>query len=266
MRKSVWILLCLLILLGCMTSDMPTIFKLEAEHTSTTDKAIICAADILTAGGLALVPTETVYGVAASVAAFSDDAAYERDATTCVNGAPVPALGTGYRRIFTLKRRDIAQTVAWLVAGTDDLDRFGVNVDPRARVLAREFWPGALTIVVKAAPSVPRFMQETDGTVALRASASSVIASLIKACKSPLACTSSNTHGAPAPASFDQVEARVLDGVDVAIDAGETKCLEASTIVSFESGELSIIREGALPSSQIINALECASSSLDGKD
>ena len=124
-----------------------------------------------------------------------------------------------------------------------------------ARVLARRCWPGALTIVVKAAPCVPTFMRAADDTVALRASASPVVQALIRTCGSPLACTSANTHGAPAPASFAAVEGRILEGVDVAVDAGETPCRDASTIVSFQHGGLQILRQGALPASEIERVL-----------
>ena len=145
--------------------------------------------------------------------------------------------------------------MAWLVDGAKALDRYGVDIPEEARVLARRCWPGALTIVVKAAPCVPVFMRAADGTVALRASASPVVQALIRSCGSPLACTSANTHGAPSPASFVAVEDRILEGVDVAVDAGETPCRDASTIVSFQHGGLQILRQGALPASEIERVL-----------
>ena len=174
-------------------------------------------------------------------------------------GDEAPAPATGYGRIFTLKRRDVRQTVPWLVAGERDLDAFGVDVPEGVHVLARAFWPGALTLIVKASDRVPRFMRAADGTVALRASASPVVQALVRACGSPLAVTSANTHGAPAPASFAQVEARILAGVDAAIDAGETVCHDASTIVSLLDGELDIIRQGALSAADIESALASCS-------
>ena len=127
-----------------------------------------------------------------------------------------------------------------------------------ARALARAFWPGALTIVVRASEAVPVYMRAADGTVALRASSSPVVQALIRACGTPLAVTSANTHGAPAPASFAQVEPCVLRGVDAAVDAGETACREASTIVSFSSGEMEIVRQGALGAARIQDALNLA--------
>ena len=86
--------------------------------------------------------------------------------------------------------------------------------------------------------------------MALRASASPVAQALVRAA-GPLACTSSNTHGKPASASFGAVEPRILAGVDIAIDAGETPCRDASTIVSFVHGELRILRQGALAEADI---------------
>lgn len=209
--------------------------------------AIRDAAQVLTAGGLILTPTETVYGIGVAIGAYAS------------SGDEAPAPETGYGRIFTLKRRDVRQTVPWLVAGERDLDAFGVDVPEGVHVLARAFWPGALTLIVKASDRVPRFMRAADGTVALRASASPVVQALVRACGSPLAVTSANTHGAPAPVSFAQVEARILAGVDVAIDAGETVCHDASTIVSLLDGELDIIRQGALSAADIESALASCS-------
>lgn len=201
------------------------------------------AADCLTAGGLALVPTETVYGVGVAISAFAAN-------------LETPGPDTGYGRIFTLKQRELIQTVPWLVDGPAALERCGKDVPHSICALAEKLWPGALTLVVPAADDVPSFMRAADGTVALRASASPVVQELIARCGSPLAVTSANTHGKPAPISFDEVEPRILAGVDVAIDAGETPCRDASTIVAVRDGELQILREGALAVREIRAVLE----------
>lgn len=201
------------------------------------------AADCLTAGGLALVPTETVYGVGVAISAFAAN-------------LETPGPDTGYGRIFTLKQRELTQTVPWLVDGPAALERYGKDVPHSICALAEKLWPGALTLVVLAADDVPPFMRAADGTVALRASASPVVQDLIARCGSPLAVTSANTHGKPAPISFDEVEPRILAGVDVAIDAGETPCRDASTIVAVRDGELQILREGAMTVREIRAVLE----------
>ncbi len=232
----------------------------RAERGALAPEALQEVARVLRAGGLALIPTETVYGIGVAVSAFPGSAPASED-DVLVNGAPIPRDPRGYRRIFELKERDFAQTVPWLVAGPEDLERYGSVVDPSTRALADAFWPGALTLIVPAAPAVPAFMRAADGTVALRASASPVVAELIRACGGPLAVTSANTHGAPAPSSFDQVEPRILAGVDVAVDAGETSCRDASTIISCVSGAPRVIRHGALPASAIERVLARASAS-----
>lgn len=201
------------------------------------------AADCLTAGGLALVPTETVYGVGVAISAFAAN-------------LETPGPDTGYGRIFTLKQRELTQTVPWLADGPAALERYGKDVPHSICALAEKLWPGALTLVVPAADDVPSFMRAADGTVALRASASPVVQELIARCGSPLAVTSANTHGKPAPISFDEVEPRILAGVDVAVDAGETPCRDASTIVAVRDGELQILREGALAVREIRAVLE----------
>lgn len=201
------------------------------------------AADCLTAGGLALVPTETVYGVGVAISAFAAN-------------LETPGPDTGYGRIFILKQRELTQTVPWLVDGPAALERYGKDVPHSICALAEKLWPGALTLVVPAADDVPSFMRAADGTVALRASASPVVQELIARCGSPLAVTSANTHGKPAPISFDEVEPRILAGVDVAVDAGETPCRDASTIVAVRDGELQILREGALAVREIRAVLE----------
>lgn len=201
------------------------------------------AADCLTAGGLALVPTETVYGVGVAISAFAAN-------------LETPGPDTGYGRIFTLKQRELTQTVPWLVDGPAAIERYGKDVPHSICALAEKLWPGALTLVVPAADDVPSFMRAADGTVALRASASPVVQELIARCGSPLAVTSANTHGKPAPISFDEVEPRILAGVDVAVDAGETPCRDASTIVAVRDGELQILREGALAVREIRAVLE----------
>lgn len=241
---------------------MQTVYRVYEGTREPHRLAVERTAEVLGRGGLALIPTETVYGVAVAVNAFSDAVpqdtsefpSWPRDPQAAVNGAAVPALGTGYRRIFTLKQRELTQTVAWLVDGVEALDRYGVDIPEDARILARRCWPGALTIVVKAAPACRPLcaLPTTRWHFALRPrpwcrrSFAPVAA---------LACTSANTHGAPAPASFITVEGRILEGVDVAVDAGETPCRDASTIVSFQHGELQILRQGALPASEIERVL-----------
>ena len=99
---------------------MQTVYRVYEGTREPHRLAVERTAEVLGRGGLALIPTETVYGVAVAVNAFSDAVpqdtsefpSWPRDPQAAVNGAAVPALGTGYRRIFTLKQRELTQTVA----------------------------------------------------------------------------------------------------------------------------------------------------------
>ena len=199
-----------------------------------------------------------------AVSAFSDalpqdtseSLPWPRDPQAAVNGAAVPALGTGYRRIFTLKQRELTQTVAWLVDDAEALDRYGVDIPEEARVLARRCWPGALTIVVKAALRAD-LMRAADDTVALRGFRPSPVGAgrSLRRLWQPLACHQRQHAWRARAGKFITVEGRILEGVDVAVDAGETPCRDASTIVAFKHGELQILRQGALPASEIERVL-----------
>ena len=241
---------------------MQTVYRVYEGTREPHRLAAERTAEVLGRGGLALIPTETVYGVAVAVNAFSDavpqDASefpsWPRDPQAAVNGAAVPALGTGYRRIFTLKQRELTQTVAWLVDGVEALDRYGVDIPNEARVLARRCWPGALTIVIKAAPCVPTFMRAADDTVAC--ALRPLPWSRRSSAPAAVPCLHERQYARRAsPISFAAVEGRILEGVDVAVDAGETPCRDASTIVSFQHGGLQILRQGALPASEIERVL-----------
>lgn len=239
---------------------MPTIYHITPNTPCyPCDEAIAETARTLDAGGLALMPTETVYGIGAAVEPLMRDvSSTDSGDSPRVNGAPLPPEECGYRRIFSVKHRALTQTVPWLVGGMQDLTTYGRGVDALTQALAEAFWPGALTLIVRAREDIPAFMQAADGTVALRQSASPVVGALIAACESPLATTSANSHGAPAPISFRTVEGSVLAGVDIAIDAGETTCRDASTIVSCLSGAPVIVRHGAISDDEILRAARTA--------
>ena len=99
----------------------------------------------LRAGEPAVYPTETVYGIGVAVGkAASPDV------------------------LFDIKKRDHGKPVAWLVGDVDDLSRYGRAVPDFACALARTFWPGPLTLIVKASDAVPPAFRSAEGTIGLR--------------------------------------------------------------------------------------------------
>ncbi len=101
-----------------------------------------------------------------------------------------------------------------------------------AVALAQKFWPGALTLVVKAAPTVPpEYVRSSDGTIALRLPDSNLVRALARRVGCPLAITSANTHGAPSATSGAGVEERIVAEADLTFDGGPAPIAIASTIV-----------------------------------
>lgn len=146
----------------------------------------------LAAGNAVVFPTDTVFGLGVSVGAAA-----------------------GPQLLYELKRRDAGKPVAWLVEGPEALDVYGRDVPAYARRLAETFWPGGLTLVVRASDAVPAAFQSPAGTIGLRMPASEAALGLIRAAGCPLAVTSANLSGAP-----DTARAEDLDRALVARTAG----------------------------------------------
>ena len=119
---------------------------ISVDQNRPTQDVIDRACDVLVGEGVLVMPTDSVYGIG------------------CLASPANPALW----RIFDIKHRDRTQTLPWLVADEEDLVRYGRDVPASARRLAAAFWPGALTLVVEAAGTVPPEYRGADGTIALR--------------------------------------------------------------------------------------------------
>ena len=186
------------------------------------------AASVLRGGGVVVMPTDSVYGI----------------------GAAATPDNPGHRRIFDIKRRDLSQTLPLLIADASELDRLTADVPAWARALADRLWPGALTLVVHASDAVPADYQRENGTVALRVPDSPLVRELAREV-GPLAVTSANTHGMPAPATSDDIERRIAEASDLTLAAGPTPAGAASTIVDTTTGEPRIVRQGPIPAETI---------------
>lgn len=195
----------------------------DQQHPSP--EVLADAEQVLRDGGVVVMPTDSVYGI----------------------GAAATPGNPGHARIFDIKRRDRAQTLPLLVSDPSELDRLAASVPEWARELARRFWPGALTLVVRASEAVPEEYRR-DGTVALRVPDSNLVRALAREV-GPLAVTSANTHGMPSPASSDDIERRIADASDLTLAAGPTPGGVASTIVDATGSEPKILRQGAIASS-----------------
>ena len=208
---------------------MSKVFRIDPESPSA--EVINLAATVLRDGGIVVFPTETVYGIGAA-------------AHSCF----------GPQEIFDIKVRPLEKPLPWLVEDEDALDIYGVDVPECAHNLAKAFWPGALTLVVKASDAVGKDFRAEDGTVGLRSPSHEVVMELIQASGGPIIATSANTAGMPAPGDFEEVEERIIAAADVVLDGGETEHRNASTVVDCTGPEPHIIREGAIPNDRIMAA------------
>jgi L-threonylcarbamoyladenylate synthase len=192
-------------------------------------------------GELVVIPTDTVYGVAAN--------AFDAGAV---------------QRLLDAKGRTRQSPPPVLIGDVAALDALAENVPEAVRDLARAFWPGGLTIVLHAQPSLVWDLGETRGTVALRMPDNPVTIELL-AETGPLAVSSANLTGRPSATTAQEAFEQLGSSVDVYLDAGATGsryaerpsgASESSTIVdatalSFEGGTLRILRQGVVSAERI---------------
>ncbi|TJW09823.1 L-threonylcarbamoyladenylate synthase [Parvibacter caecicola] len=158
-----------------------------------------------------------------------------------------PAFAASPAELFALKGRDEGKPVAWLVSGADALDEWGSAVPDWARRLARSHWPGALTLVVRAAPRVPAPFASAAGTIGLRMPASPTALALMEALGAPLATTSANLSGASAVVGVNEVDRTLAARVPVVAPlAGERPApgAAASTVVDCTGAAPVVLRQG----------------------
>ncbi len=190
------------------------------------------AGEILAAGGLVAVPTETVYGLAG-------------------NGLNEAAV----EKIYEVKGRPARKPLSLMVPGPEALDMYGEDVPPGAYILAERFWPGPVTIVVKAKETIPAIVLAGGDTVGLRCPAQEKTLQLLKTCGVPLAAPSANPSGAESPKSAEVVLAYFDGAIEAVLDGGVCAIGKESTLVDVTVSPYRILREGAVPEGDICRAL-----------
>lgn len=200
-------------------------------------------------GELVVIPTDTVYGVAAD--AFAPAAV---------------------QRLLDAKGRDRTAPPPVLVPGIPTLDALAETVPDEVRALVTRFWPGGLTIVLRARPTLNWDLGETRGTVALRMPSHKIALELLSE-TGPLAVSSANRTGEPAAMTAAEAEDALGDSVAVYLEAGaagaeypDADARAGSTIVDatgleHPDGKLRILRHGVIPDAaivEVVGAERCA--------
>lgn len=193
--------------------------------------ALDAAVRALEKDGLVVIPTDTVYGIGAD--AFSH---------------------TAVDRLLHAKGRGRAMPPPVLVGDTTVVDALAVDIPDAARALMDAFWPGALTIILTAQPSLAWDLGDTNGTVALRMPDHEAALALLRR-YGPLAVTSANLTGEPPAQDVAAAEAYFGATVAVYLDAGPTPGPVASTIVDLSARVPRIVRHGVLTAAELGEAV-----------
>lgn len=181
------------------------------------------AAQTILEGGVIIYPTETIYGIGAN--------------------ALEPKI---VEKVFTIKERKKSNPILVLVPDRQSLEDLVIGVPEQAEVLMSNFWPGPLTIVFKASPIVSPILTAETGKIGVRLSSDNFCRELLNICKIPITSTSANLSGEPNPDSIGIINKRVLDSVDLIVDAGKLTSQTPSTVVDVTRGKVELLREGAV--------------------
>ena len=203
---------------------MDTISPLVTQIRPYGKAAIDEAADIIRAGGCVAVPTETVYGLAA-------------DATN----------GDAVARIYAAKGRPSFNPLIVHVPDLMAAERIAVFSD-QARALARQYWPGPLTLVLPVRPDsgIAALVMAGLPTIALRVPAHPAMQDLLQSCGRPLAAPSANASGTISPTRAAHVMKSLGGRIPLIIDAGPTQQGLESTIVAVSDSGLRLLRPGPI--------------------
>jgi L-threonylcarbamoyladenylate synthase len=183
------------------------------------------AAAVLKRGGLVILPTETVYGIAAD-----------------------PRNGEAAARLCAAKRRPVQKPLARFVSGLDSILREGAEPGRSGRLLAAAFWPGPLTLV----------MRRADGWTGYRVPDHPVPLGLLKQVGGPLLVSSANPSGERETRTAREAAAAFGDRVEWVLDGGVAKGGIPSTVVRVTDPGVEILREGAIPERAVRMVLEQA--------
>ncbi len=187
--------------------------------------------EVLRSGGLVAFPTDTVYGLGASV--FDEKAV---------------------RSIYAAKGRSEDKAIPVLLGDAEDLDEVAASLPMMARMLAKRFWPGPLTLVVRKQSRVPAVVSP-DETVGVRVPDHPTARTLLRAV-GPMAVTSANLSGEASPRTAQEVLEQLDGRIALIIDGGKTPGGVPSTVLDCTQPGPRILRAGPITLDQVREILE----------
>lgn len=189
-----------------------------------TDKELDQAVSLLRSGGVVAFPTESWYGLAVD-----------------------PFNHSALDLLYSIKKRPAEKPILVLVSGEEDLKQLVESIPEPYPLLMRHFWPGPLTLVFPAIPTLPERLTAGTGTVAVRCSSDPVAGRLLARFGRPITGTSANLSGTQPQQTAAGVAENLQDNLTLILDAGSTPGGECSTIVAYRDEKLVCVRKGQIP-------------------
>jgi L-threonylcarbamoyladenylate synthase len=174
--------------------------------------------------GIVVYPTETFYGLGAC----------------CLSKKAV-------KRIYRLKKRDLSKPLSVIISDLDLVEKIAVSIPPSFWILAQEFWPGPLTLVLKAAPQFPESLLGPGHSLGMRLPAIAWLRELVRQVASPITATSANISGEKEICEAEEIVKIFGKKVDLIVAGGKTQGILPSTVIDLTSEKPKILREGAIP-------------------
>ena len=199
--------------------------------TDYRQKDIAAIGQMLRKGELAVIPTETVYGLAAD--GFSTDACH---------------------KLYDVKNRPHNKPVSLLLADVADLFSVAANIPKSARILAEKFMPGPLTLVIEKNSRVPNLIAGNGVTIGVRIPACDLTRAIIRSAGVPLATTSANLSGNPPPVDAKSAFNELAGKVTLIVDGGKTQIKVPSTVVDCTGDDLLVLRQGTISEAALLEA------------
>jgi L-threonylcarbamoyladenylate synthase len=206
---------------------------LQADPLNLRDDHIVATSQIIKDGGVIVFPTQFLYGLGADA----------------LNANAVD-------RVFDIKQRPYHKPLLVLIPHRKDVTRLVQHVSSAAEHMMNCLWPGAVTLIFKAKDTLPANLTADTDKVGIRMPQHPVALALSKAVGCPLTATSANITGYSGCSTVSDIDPRILDKVDLIIDAGPLKGGIGSTVVDVTVDPPKILREGAIPAKDIFIAFE----------
>ncbi|MBS1815589.1 MAG: threonylcarbamoyl-AMP synthase [Acidobacteria bacterium] len=209
------------------------ILKIDADEPE--DDLVAYVAHMLDSGSVAAIPTDTFYGLAVD-----------------------PVNLRAVERIYEIKTRARHKPLSLLISDVDQAYSLSRDLDGAFDRLVDRFWPGPLTIIVKAGSRLPLRVTAYTGNVALRVPECNIPRAIAKKLGLPITATSANLQGLPECTYATCVKEQIGDQVPLIVDGGPTGSTVPTTIVDLSGGGNSwmILREGAIPTHEIALVLQ----------